>query len=257
VTDDSFGASRKQDESTGRTQRATGRARSSFLMVELFMRKLKLLILVCVAIALSARLAGAQSCLGLPSFVAGSVHLNAAGEFPEAATSYAVGIGAGRPNNLFGNLGGGQVAYDGFTEKTSYGFLEFGYQLPISRAQLCPIAGGSYSVGPDDDAAGIKITAPGATAGLALGLPIGFGPFQLIPNAAVRYEYAQEKTEIVDSGSTTVTYANGVVDVGLGFVIFDRFSVQPIARFRFGGDSNENTLGVFASFSFPWRASEF
>ncbi|MGH7469766.1 MAG: hypothetical protein ACRENP_17590 [Longimicrobiales bacterium] len=220
------------------------------------MSKLKLVVLLCAAVAVPARGVSAQSCLGLPSFVAGSVHLNAAGEFPQDAKTYAVGIGAGRPNNLFGNLGAGQVAYDLFSEKATYGFLEFGYQIPISMAQLCPIAGGSYSIGPDDEAAGIKVKAPGATAGLALGLPISFGVFQLIPNAGVRYEYAAVTTEEAGA-SIKETFGNGVVDVGLGFVIFDRISIQPIARIRFGGDSNDRTLGVFAAFSFPWRADDF
>jgi len=219
------------------------------------MRELKPLVLLFVASALCAPVASAQTCVGLPSFVTGSVHLNVAGEFSEAAQAYGVGLGGGRPDNLFANLGVGQVLYDDLDQKRTYGFLEFGYQMPVRKAQFCPIAGGSYAVGPNDDAADIKSSSPSATAGVALGLPIGFRSVQLIPNAAVRYEHASEKAD--EAGvSTTDTFRNGVIDLGLGLVILDRFSVQPIARIRFGGDSGENTFGVFASVSFPWRAQQ-
>jgi len=60
------------------------------------MQKPKLLVLpVAVASLLCAAAASGQACLGLPSFTNGSVHLNVSGEFPDSATAWAVGIGAG------------------------------------------------------------------------------------------------------------------------------------------------------------------
>jgi hypothetical protein len=157
------------------------------------MRKM---ILLFVVAGLSASSVHAQSCLGLPSFSSGSVHLNGAGEFPDSATAYAVGIGAGKPDNLFGNLGVGQVSYEGFEEKSTFGFLEFGYQLALGPAQLCPIAGGSFAAGPDDEAAGIKLTARAASAGLALGFPIGAAAFKVIPNAAVNTSTSRSRSKM-------------------------------------------------------------
>lgn len=218
------------------------------------MRKLKGVLLLFVAGTLRAVDAGAQACLGLPSFAGGSVHLNAAGEFPDSARAYAVGIGAGKHNELFANLGGGQITYEGLDGKSTFGFLEFGKQFPVSRAQFCPIAGGFFAAGPDDDAAGIKVTARAASAGVALGVPFGAGVFKVIPNAAVRYEYLSQKVDEEGVGSTSETFNSGVVDLGFGFVFFDRLGVQPLAHIPFGGRDDETTYGVFASVSFGWRA---
>jgi hypothetical protein len=209
------------------------------------------MILLFVVAGLSASSVHAQSCLGLPSFSNGSVHLNGAGEFPDSATAYAVGIGAGKPDNLFGNLGVGQVSYEGFDEKSTFGFLEFGYQLALGPAQLCPIAGGSFAAGPDDEAAGIKLTARAASAGLALGLPIGVAAFKVIPNAAVKYEYLSLKVEDEFAGSSNETTNSGIVDLGLALVFFDRLSIQPLYHIPFGGSEGEEAnFGVFAAVSF-------
>src|SRR5688572_16187481 len=98
------------------------------------------LLLAIVAIAFSSYTAAAQTCLGLPSFESGSVHLNVSGEFPDSAKAYAFGIGAGKPNHLFANAGGGIVEYEGFAEKSKVGFLELGYQIPVADFQICPVA---------------------------------------------------------------------------------------------------------------------
>jgi hypothetical protein len=209
---------------------------------------LKLLILLLAASAFPVSGVSAQACLGLSSFTVASVHINGSGEFADSANAYAVGVGAGKHNGLFANLGAGQVLYTGLNHAT-FGFLEFGVQLPVGRMQLCPIAGGQFAVGPDDDAAGIKVTSRAATAGLALGLPIGDHTFKLIPNAAVKYEYLSQKLDEVDIGSSSETLNSGVVDLGVGFGFRDRFSIQPLAHIPFGGQNNKITYGIFASVS--------
>ena len=197
----------------------------------------------------------AQACLGLPSFVNGAVHLNVSAAFPDSASAFALGIGAGRHNNLFGNLGGGQVTYEGLDEKSTLGFLELGYQLPVSRAQLCPIVGGYFGVGPDDPAFGLKITSRSASAGVALGLPIAMRTLTFIPNAAVKYDYVSVKYQEAGLEDLTETASGGILDLGLGIVIRDRLSIQPLAHIPFGGDGDEEMyFGVFASVSFGWRA---
>jgi len=217
--------------------------------------KLKLLVSSLAVTLVCASGAAGQACLGLPSFAGGSVHLNAAGEFPDSAKAWALGIGAGRPNNLFANLGGGQVTFDGLDEKSSFGFLEFGVQIPVGRAQVCPIAGGTFGAGPDDALAGLKLTSRSASAGLALGVPVEAGSLRLVPNFAVKYEYLSVKVDEVDFEPTTDTFTSGIVDLGLGFVLNDRVSLQPLLHFPFGGDEDEAaSFGLFASFSFGWRA---
>lgn len=211
----------------------------------------KTLVLLCAGSLLCASSASAQACLGLPSFER-AVHLNVAGEFPDSATSYAAAIGAGRRNKVFANLGAAQVSYEGLEQKATLGFLELGAQLPLGGAQLCPVAGGYLAVGPDDDAAGIKVTSRAATAGLSLGFPLGIPGGEVIPNAAVKYEYLSQKVEEEDIGSFSETFSSGVVDLGLGLVFEDRFAIQPLAHFPFGGERDEASFGVIASVSFAW-----
>ncbi len=220
------------------------------------MRTLKLLVPVLLAAAAAPSAVRAQACLGLPSFANGSVHLNVAGEFPDSATAYAVGIGAGKQDALFANLGGGLVEFEGYDQTSKFGFLEFGYQFPLGSAQLCPIGGGTYATGPDDETYGLKVTSRSATGGLALGLPIGMGAFRLIPNAAVKYDHTSVKFDEEGIGSSRETYKTGIVDVGLGFVFFDRISIQPLAHIPIYSniDDDKVSYGVFGSFSFGWRA---
>ncbi len=218
------------------------------------MRKLRILPLLLIAFFGSASVASAQACLGLPSFANGALHLNAAAEFADSVEAYAVGIGLGKPNSLFGNLGASQVTFEGLDGKATSGFLEFGFQIPLGKAQLCPIAGGSFGVGPDDDLAGIKVKSNAASGGIALGLPLGGKAFRVIPNAAVRYEYLSQKVEETGAGSFTDTFGYGVVDLGFAFVFGDRLSVQPITHFPFGDDDTDVSFGVFASISFGPKA---
>lgn len=216
------------------------------------MRKLKLVVLLFVAASLRGSVAAAQACLGLPSFAAGAVNVNLAVEFPDSATGYALGIGAGRHNHLFANLGAGQISYDDLDERSTFGFLEFGYQIPLGPAQFCPIAGGALQAGPDDDLLDTKITARAASAGAALGLPLGVRFLTLIPNAAVKYDWVSVKFDEGEFGSTSESSRGGMVDLGLGIVLGNRFSVQPLVHIPFGGDEDEISYGVFASVRLGW-----
>ena len=221
------------------------------------MRKPQLVITMLVAaLTLSASGVSAQACLGLPSFTVRSVHVHAAVDFPDSATSYALGVGAGKPNGLFANLGAGQASYQGLAEKATFGLLEFGLQVPVGRMQVCPIAGGYLSAGPDESNGAIKVTTRGASAGAAAGLPFDVGPLGLIPRAAVIYGYVSQKVAEEGGGSATQTLNSGVVDVGLGLVFRDRWSVQPVGHLPFSGQ-NQVSIGVLASMSFSWGRSPF
>jgi hypothetical protein len=211
------------------------------------MRKNGRILLPLMVVALHAPGIAAQTCLGLPSFADHQVHFVAGGEFPDSAMAYSVGVSAGRPTQLFGNLGVGQVSYDGLDGKSTLGFLEFGYQYPVGRLQFCPVAGGYFAVGPDDDLAGITVTTHGATAGLAAGVAFESGALSVIPNTAFKYEYSSQKVVEEDVGEISDTFTSTLLDVGLALVLYDRMSVQPIVHFPISGDQTEPTVGVYAS----------
>ena len=219
------------------------------------MRKLTISFLVVVALTMRVSLASAQACLGLPSFVNGSVHANiAVHQLTDSVQSVALGVGAGRHNHLFANVGGGQVTYEGFDEKSTLGFLEFGYQIPVSKLQLCPIAGGYLAAGPDDEINAIKVTSRVASFGLAVGLPLTMSRLRIIPNAAIKFDF--ESTKFDQEGFDTETFSSDSrgLDLGLGFVISDRIGIQPIVHIPLNSDDNDPSFGIFASVSFGWRA---
>jgi hypothetical protein len=217
------------------------------------------LLLATAASALTAGSVAAQTCLGLPSFESGSVHVNVSGEFPDSAKASVLGVGAGRPNNLFANAGGGVVSFEGFKEKSKLGFLEIGYQIPLSGFQLCPVAGGTIAVGPDDPIYGLTVTSRSASFGGAVGRSVDAGStLSLIPNVAARYNYASVKVNVDDglnpAESATTTSNSSVLDLGLALLFKERISVQPLVHVPLSGDDDDPSFGVFASFGLGWKS---
>jgi hypothetical protein len=217
------------------------------------------LLLAAVASALTAAAAAGQTCLGLPSFESGSVHLNVSSEFPDSAKAYAFGLGAGKPNSLFANAGGGVVEFEGFTEKSKIGFLELGYQFPVAGFQICPVVGGYLAVGPDEPVLGLEVTSTVASFGAAVGRAIQTGgSLSLVPNVAAKFDHLSQKLTLDDQVNPMEEYSDSfnssVLDLGLGFLFKDRVSVQPLVHIPLSGDEDDPSFGVFASFGFGWKS---
>ena len=216
------------------------------------MRTLKLALVISLALPASA--AHAQACLGLPSFGNAAIHINLAGEFPDSATAYALGVGVGRDNHMFGNIGAGQITYEGLSEKSTFGFVELGYQVPLpARVQVCPIISGYIGAGPDDEEIQLTVRSRGAAAGVAAGVPLHTRWLTFIPNIGVRY--AVDELDIVEEGigSLTDRFTGGTVDLGIGAVFNDRISIQPLLHIPFGSDAGDTSFGVFATVAFGRR----
>lgn len=192
---------------------------------------------------LSGSVVRAQTCLGLPSFAKGKAHVNASVDLPDSTKIYAVGLGAGTHNSLFATIGGGTIKYEGVDSNAKFGFLEFGYQIPVGKLQVCPVAGGTFGAGPDDEF--IKITSRSAAAGAAVGVLLGSGSVGLIPNAALRYNYFSNKIEEEGIGSETDTSNETVADLGLSFVFKSRVALQPIVHVPISG--GQSSYGLFLS----------
>jgi hypothetical protein len=216
------------------------------------MRRIGKILLPLVVAAFSASGAAAQACLGLPSFEGKSIHFTAGGEFPDSASSYTVGLGAGKSDGLFANLGVGQVTYKfaDVTGKTNLGFIEFGYQLPLAGVQICPVGGGFFGVGPDDELVRITVTQRAATGGLSAGYPIAASSVTIIPNTAVKFTHLDQKVVEEDVGEATATYDSWDLDLGLALILSGRFSVQPVMHIPLSGEETDPTIGIFASVGF-------
>lgn len=201
--------------------------------------------------AVAAPGVSAQACLGLPAFKDASVHLNVAAQFPDSARSYAAGIGAGVEDGVFLNLGGAVVTYQGLDEQARLGFAEVGFQLPLGRVQICPIAGGYLGGGPDLPDFGLSVTSRGGSAGVALGLRLALAAVSAIPTASVKYEYLAQKIEAEDASPATETSHSGLLGLGLGLIYRERFTLQPLAQIPFATDDGAISFGVLASVILP------
>jgi hypothetical protein len=202
--------------------------------------------------------AQAQTCLGLPAFTHGTAHVNVAAERPDSASAWLVGLGAGRHNDAFGNVGGGQVSYEGVQQKSTLGFLELGYQVPlVFGLQLCPVAGGYIGVGPDDPDAGVRVTTRGASFGFALGVPLipslADGMLGLLPNVAVRYNVASIRVDEEDVEPIRESTGDAMIDLGVSLLVARRFSIQPVLHIPLGRDAGASSAGVFAAFGLGSR----
>jgi hypothetical protein len=218
------------------------------------MRRLVPLLTVVVASALGASSASAQACVGLPSFEGRPFRINAAAEFPEDAKAYAIGLGVGRANGPFLNAGAWQASYDGISEKATIGFAEVGWQIPLGPAQLCPLAGGTYGTGPDDELNDEEVSSWSAIGGAAIGYPVAAGPVQLIPNGGFRFEhlsYTIKSPFFEEDFSDTAD--SKVIDLGLALVLANRFSVQPLVHIPVGSEDEDSkaSFGVFLSVALP------
>jgi len=224
------------------------------------MRMTRLSCISAAVLALSISLAasaGAQACLGYPSFRRGAVRLNVGGYNSKDGQAYAGAVSAGRSDGVFAGIGGG-IAIDDSTNVTSSAVtLEGGYQINLFRsgAQLCPIVGAGLIFGPYD-LDGIDYTTVIATGGLALGLPYSLSSgMRVVPNVAVRYEYDSQKQLPVSGGEALrANQSFGVVDVGFAWVIRDAFSIQPTWQKAFGLDQpDDGSFGILLSLRVPWR----
>lgn len=201
-------------------------------------------VLLVLAMVLSASKVDAQTCLGLTSFAVGKAHVNASVDLPDSATVIAGGLGAGTHNSIFATLGGGVVRFEGMNGTSRFGFLEFGYQLPLGKLQICPVGGGTFGTGPDDEF--VKVTSRSASVGAAAGLPLGAGPVALIPNAGVHYIYFSDRVDEEGIGRETHTSNATVADLGLSLLLKSRVVLQPVVRVPITGGGNTN-LGFFLS----------
>jgi len=125
------------------------------------MRSLALLAAIVVTLPAAAR---AQACLGSVSFGTIPVRVGGGAVFGKDYTGYAVSLMAGKDNSLFGDIGVSRTYFDGYEDSGDDVFAELGWQRALgTRAQLCPVVGGSIGTGPDDD--GLEVKSRFASAG--------------------------------------------------------------------------------------------
>ena len=170
--------------------------------------------------------------------------------FGESYTAYIASVVAGRDSSLFGSAGYARLVSDHYDDAEDRVFTEAGYQLPLgTRAQLCPLVGGSLGRGPDDG--GVSVRSRFGWAGVAAGVPVGSSRLRVIPNGSVRYEYASAR--IQDPNAPTRTYSDhfGTIELGIGFILFEnRLSILPTVQLPFAADDDSAAFGLSVSLGF-------
>jgi hypothetical protein len=215
-----------------------------------------LAVALLVATALP-RSASGQSCLGLPSF-ANPFHVTAGWQLGDDWNAYSARLAAGRARGVFGSIGGGRFTQDRIDGAINSATIEVGTQIALGRMQLCPVLGGRYGAATRDYATAafgrdIDFVQRVAAAGFAFGAPTSVGVLRLLPNAALRYQHAWLRFDAGPDGSTTTTEGNGLLDLGLGVMLWERLSITPTYSIEFAtkdGVEPERYLGVVIAVAF-------
>jgi hypothetical protein len=206
-------------------------------------------VVVCSVIGCSP--AFAQTAAGLPSFDEGPF-LATAGVF-FADSSRGVGAGfTGGSNDLFAGIGVGVARVDGLDARAVSFDVHVGTSIPIdgnSRVFLAPVAGASFTSGPD--VGEIDVTVAGLRGGARLGfIAHEMGDLSFIPTAGFDLAYARLSTDIddVDVGDTY-----GIIRLGVGLLFNQQWSVVPALNMPVGRDGADVEFAILAGFNLGAR----
>ena len=208
----------------------------------------------------------AQHCLGLSSFAAGPVRVDAGLVFADDATTVAGGLAVGQPGGPFASAAVMRTNIDDGpglgNESTSGVGLQAGWDVDMTdgarrrtagapRISLCPIVGFQRVSGEfGDGSTSIEVTGRALTAGLSLGAAFPASPrVAIVPFASLNYVNA--KAEVEGAGEEFEGEDdNGRVDLGVGFVFNRSFTVRPLVLIPVGEDEGETSFGVTVHINF-------
>jgi hypothetical protein len=203
-----------------------------------------------VALALLAIVrapAVAQTCMGMASYSTGPVQVAGHGSFADGANQFGATVGYGIARSVFGNVGIATTSWDGADASLNFGG-QVGYQMQMSKAQICPVA--SLSLGNGPDGAGFNTSTRAATVGLAIGTAFGTSRMQIVPTAGIGVENLHANVEDTGSGiSASGSDTHGIANLGVG-LIFNNISVRPNVVIPVGLDGADPTVGLTVGFNF-------
>lgn len=212
--------------------------------------------------------AGAQTCLGLPSFASGLVQLSGAASVGKIGTTGNItgprtffeartvsgGLSIGVWRGLFGGGAIGVTNYDDVDGSTTEYSANVGYEGTYGpwdtgrRISVCPYATGMWGSGPEEQTSGFDLKHRLLTAGLHVGAPLGFNPsVRAIPSVGFSYAAERFDPENNDNGDgfqPDDAEHGGFIDVALGIVFNDRIGVRPMLRVPIGLDNNKVGFGA-------------
>ena len=204
--------------------------------------------------------AEAQTCIGHPSFAAGSIQLGGGVEFADDLTTLGVGVNFGRQQGLFGGASIGRASLDDdaldIDESATIVGLNLGYQTTImrtGRTQFCPYGDVVLQFGPS--APGIDVSGQLITFGGRLGGTFTGGPnLEVVPTAGLALAIARVEFDFEDNqgfDDIDESETGGMLDAGVGFVFNRRIGILPYLRIPLGFDNSDTAFGLRVIFTLP------
>jgi hypothetical protein len=189
----------------------------------------------------------AQTCMGMASYSTGPVQVAGHGSFVDGANQFGATVGYGLARSVFGNVGIATTSWDGADASLNFGG-QVGYQMQMSKAQICPVA--SLSLGNGPDGAGLNRSTRSAMVGLAVGTAFGTSRMQIVPTAGIGVENLHANVEDTGTGiSASGSDTHGIANLGVG-LIFNSISVRPGLTIPVGLDGADPTVNLTVGFNF-------
>jgi len=215
------------------------------------------LIVAAATLVVVPAVANAQTCAGAPAITsARPVNMGAHVGFNSDVTNFGASLSAGS-DRAFAGVGLSRSMYDieglddvSSTNLSVVGGLQF---APASNAKLafCPVLEFQKEFGLNDiGGSGIDASSWAFGGGGSLGfIAHDSGKLKVIPTAGVRVYRSNTKFEF-DGDSESESDTIGVFNIGIGFLMNDRFSVIPAVQIPFGVEDGKASFGVAGVFSF-------
>jgi hypothetical protein len=214
--------------------------------------------LVVLGLIGSASTAVAQSCVGLSSFAAGPIRLDAGISTGNDVTTFLGGVSAGAPNGPFGSVHVISYKPEDIDERSTGFSLSGGWEFELSRSaasapriSLCPVVG-FQRVSESEEVEGIEVegTARNFQLGIALGTTIGttsalrFAPFGAL-------SFNRLSAEVEGGGfSFEEDEDYGTIDLGIGILVSRIFTIRPMVTIPVGLEESDPTFGVSVHLNF-------
>ena len=202
------------------------------------MRRFLGLALVSVLAAVPAAVS-AQTCGGMASFSSGPLRVGGGVGLANTVTNFDVNLNAGSQYGPFGGVSVGRSDFDGNANSATVVGLNGGYSFelnPQRTAKFCPIAGFSFTSGPDRNP-NIDVSSRAVSFGGSFGgLLHTQSTLTLAPFVSASFVDVKSTTTFANGNRASASDQFGLITFGSGFVMNRILTIQPAIAFPVATD---------------------
>jgi hypothetical protein len=197
-----------------------------------------------------------QTCLGTASFAAGLVRAGATLSTTDGAKSYGGHVAVGAPTGPFANFGVARSDFDDIDAKATSFSIGVGYAIevtPAGHVQFCPQITHVRQSGPDFDTGfgTVKTSLRASVIGASLGGSLRVTPrLDFVPFAAAAYVATRGTLETEQESEQSDTEDSGQMQLGAGFVLDRRLTLQPAVLIPLGSDGSNPIFMLMLAWNF-------